>query len=107
MTCHPTIPMMLMQPDPRVIVEEIYEAGEALLPKQEGEFLLLHMQPIYSKDSQAFQRGAHDLGPTVWDTTHFKAGPPAPGPCVVLWTRVIRKGDEKKILTPAKPPLIL
>ena len=106
MSHQPTIPMMLMQPDPRAVVEEIYAAGEPILPKQEGEFLLLTMQPIYTKDSQPFQRGAHDLGPTVWDTTHFKVGPPAPGPCIVLWTKVIRQ-DKTKVITPNKPALIL
>ena len=106
MSHQPTIPMLLMQADPRIVVEEIYAAGEPILPRKDGEYLLLTMQPIYSKDSEPFQRGAHDLGPTVWDTTHFKVGPPAPGPCVVLWTKVIRQ-DAPKVLQPTTPPLIV
>ena len=104
MSHQPTIPMLLMQADPRVVVEEIYAAGEPILPRKDGEYLLLTMQPIYSKNSVAFQR--EGLGPTVWDTTHFKAGPPAPGPCVVMWTKVIRK-DDSKVITPNKPALIV
>lgn len=101
MSHQPTIPMVLMQPQPASIVEEFYKEGEPVLPKAEGEFTFFLMQPIYTKNSTAFTRPV--AGPDVWDTHHFKPGAPAPGPCVVLWSKVVRKSS---IVTNKPPGLI-
>lgn len=102
-----TIPMALMQPAQGNVVENFYDKGEPVLPKQEGEFTFFMLQPIFTKDSEPFRETLGSNDPTRWDTDSFIPGREAPGPCVVIWNKVIRPGSAPAVLKPSTPPLIV
>ena len=80
----------LAQPDVRNMVEEIYEEGDQVLPRQPGEFTFFGASKIWTAES--------DYTPDV------VPGGDAPCKCVVIWIKVVK---VPQIAVPEKPSLLI
>ena len=64
----------IIQPSPDMIYDQNYEAGEVLLPLQDGQWTLFSVQPIFTSKDESL--------PTVRE---YHAGHPAATRCQVTW----------------------